>query len=161
MSAPEPDEHVECFAIESDGEVYWPGQDVEGLSFSLEEWHVVHIAFADGPNTEVFGQPGKDTLIASPIKAGYRLIFEAITPTRQAKLVEARWVVRTPEGDPAWAADDERLPQLLAGACKTRTLPPGLRNLRIIQGSTHEIDHLSTERRPPKPYDDPLTGWSF
>lgn len=161
MTVPEPDEVVECFALDDQGGVYWPGQDAEGLAFALEERHVLHICFEDGPNTELFGQPGKDTLIASPIRAGYRVLFEAITPTRKGRLVEARWTVRTPEGDAAWAADDTRLPALLSQACKTRTLPPGLRNLRIIGGSAHEIDHLSTERKPPEQYDDPLTGLSF
>ncbi|PPF44113.1 hypothetical protein C5B85_10735 [Pseudoclavibacter sp. AY1F1] len=156
-----PDEHVECFAMDSDGDVYWPGQDADDLAFALEERHVIHICFADGPNTNILGQPGKDQIIASPIKAGFRVLFEAITPTRQAKLVEARWTVRTPEGDPAWAADDDRLPQLLSQACKTRTLPPGLRILRLIQGSAREVDHLATERKPPERFDDPLTGWSF
>lgn len=161
MRLPEPDEAIECFALDSDGDAYWPGQDTRGLAFSLEEKHVLHIAFADGPNTEVFGQPGKDTLIASPIRQGFRVIFEAITPTKQGRLVEARWTVRTPEGDAAWAADDARLPQLLSQACRTRTLPPGLRSLRLIQGGAHEIDHLADERRPPRPFDDPLTGFSF
>lgn len=160
MTVP-PDEHVECFAFDADGDVYWPGQDAEGLAFALEERHAIHICFADGPNTEVFGQPGKDALIASPIKAGHRLLFEAMAPTRQGRLVEARWTVRTPEGNAAWATDDPRLPQLLSLACRTRTLPPGLRNLRIIQGSAHEIDHLTNERKPPERFDDPLTGWSF
>lgn len=160
MTVP-PDEAVECFALDADGDAYWPGQDHDGLAFALDERHVVHICFADGPNTNVFGQPGKDSLIASPIKTGFRLIFAAVTPTRKGRLVEARWIVRTPEGNPAWAGDDPRLPQLLSLACRTRTLPPGLRNLRLIQGSADEVDHLSTERRPPEQYDDPLTGWSF
>lgn len=58
MSVPAPDEAVECFALDSDGEVYWPGQDVEGLSFSLEEGYVLPVCFPDDPNTELFGQPG-------------------------------------------------------------------------------------------------------
>ncbi|WP_424465456.1 hypothetical protein [Pseudoclavibacter helvolus] len=161
MRVPEPDEAVECFAVESDGGVYWPGQDREGMGFALDERHTVHVCFADGPNTEWLGQPGKDSLIASPIKAGYRLLFEAITPTKQGRLVEARWIIRTPEGDAAWAADDARLPGLLSQACRTRSLPPGLRNLRIIQGSAHQLGHLADERRPPEQYDDPLTGFSF
>lgn len=161
MTVPEPDELIECFAVDEVGDVYWPGQDRDGLTFALEERHTVHICFADGPNTEMFGQPGKDSVIASPIKAGYRVLFEAITPTKQGRLVEARWTVRTPEGDAAWATNDTRLPALLSLACRTRTLPPGLRHLRLIQGSAHEIDHLADERRPPKPFDDPLTGWSF
>lgn len=158
---PEPDEQIECFAMESDGDVYWPGQDVEGLAFALDQRHTVYVCFADGPNTSWLGQPGKDTLITSPIKGGYRVLFEAITPTRKSKLVEARWTIRTPEGNPAWAADDDRLPALLSLACRMRTLPPGLRNLRLIQGSTHEIDHLANERKPPERFDDPLTGFSF
>lgn len=160
MTVP-PDEHVECFALDLDGEVYWPGQDLDGLAFALEERHVLHICFEDGPNTELFGQPGKDTLIASPIRAGYRVLFEAITPTRKGRLVEARWVVRTPQGDAAWAGDDDRLPALLSLACRTRTLPPGLRNLRLVGGSAHEVDYLADEREQPKPYDDPLTGFAF
>lgn len=89
------------------------------------------------------------------------MVFEAITRTKQDRLVEARWTIRTPEGGAAWAADDARLPELLSLACRTRTLPPGLRNLRIIQGRTHEVDHLADERKPPKPIDDPLTGFAF
>lgn len=156
-----PDEAVECFALDADGDAYWPGQDTDGLAFALEVRHVIHICFADGPNTAWLGQPGKDTLIASPIRQGYRLLFEAITPTRKGRLIEARWTVRTPDGDAAWAANDTRLPALLSQACKTRTLPPGLRNLRIIGGSAHQLDHLADERKQPKPYDDPLTGFAF
>ena len=64
MTVPEPDELIECFAVDEVGDVYWPGQDRDGLTFALEERHTVHICFADGPNTEMFGQPGKDSVIA-------------------------------------------------------------------------------------------------
>ncbi|PPF77730.1 hypothetical protein [Pseudoclavibacter sp. Z016] len=90
------------------------------------------------------------------------MVFEALTLTKQGKLVETRWTIRTPEGHATWAANDTRLQLLLLSlASRTRTLPPGLRNLPLIQGSAREIDHPSTERKQPEQYDDPLAGLSF